>query len=347
MRLLFLFVACFVVATNGGVIKDLYNRLKNYKTDYSVDEIIRLLLRGTKLTVKHLCGEVDDTPIEEDVTFWAINRETNELRQVWLKDPNIAQKLDFSKPVAFVIHGWIDNVNRTWVQETVKDYVKFVDTNVIAVDWNRLANYEYAISAMRNVHMVAAHLADFIKSLRDDHQVSFDNVTLVGHSLGGQISGLTGGLLDGKIGQIFALDPAGPLFTHPVVRSLKNRLDPTDAQFVQAIYTTRYILGCGIEVAHQNFKPNVGIVPQPPCVVPTVTGAISPEMVSCSHSHATELFRYALNPEHHFLGRKCSSGMSYVTGMCFGQHYERLGIYAKREEHGNFYLQTSAVAPYV
>lgn len=50
--------------------------------------------------------------------------------------------------------------------------------------------------------MVGEYLATFIKSL-NELGVSYDDVTLVGHSLGGQISGIAGGYLDGQIGQIF------------------------------------------------------------------------------------------------------------------------------------------------
>lgn len=71
-----------------------------------------------------------------------------------------------------------------------------------AVDWGRLANFEYTISATRNVFMVAEYLATFIKYL-NELGVEYDNITLVGHSLGGQISGIAGGLLDGQVGQIF------------------------------------------------------------------------------------------------------------------------------------------------
>lgn len=213
------------------------------------------------------------------------------------------------------------------------------------VDWNRLANYEYTISATTNVYMVAEYLATFIKYL---NSLGIDNndVTLVGHSLGGQISGIAGGLLGGEIGQIFALDPAGPLFTHPIVRDISKRLDPTDAKYVQVIYTTRWMLGCGTEVGHQNFKPNVGIVPQTACIFPTISGGISPEMLSCSHSQATAYFRYSLNPENIFNGRECSSAIKYVTGLCFSSTYDRMGIYAKRQP-GDFYLLTSASAPFV
>lgn len=42
------------------------------------------------------------------------------LRQTFINDVAIATKLNASLPVAFLIHGYIDNVNRTWVQRTIR-----------------------------------------------------------------------------------------------------------------------------------------------------------------------------------------------------------------------------------
>lgn len=106
------------------------------------------------------------------------------------------------------------------------------------------------------------------------------------------------------------------------------------------------MLGCGTEVGHQNFKPNLGLVPQFGCIFPTVTGGISPETLSCSHSQSTAYFRYSLNPDNVFTARECSSALKFITGLCFGHTYDRMGIHAKRIP-GDFYLTTSSTAPFV
>ena len=61
------------------------------------------------------------------------------------------------------------------------------------------------------------------------------NITLVGHSLGGQISGKTGQLFGGEISNIVAMDPAGPGFER---YDQQDRLSFNDAKNVYAIHTS-------------------------------------------------------------------------------------------------------------
>lgn len=136
------------------------------------------------------------------------------------------------------------------------------------------------------------------------------------------------------------------MFTLPLDVGESRRLDKSDAKYVQVIYTTRYLLGVGYEVGHQNFKPHIGTVPQSGCYIPQQTDFISSETLKCSHSIATTYFRYSLNPNNIFNARKCSNAISYLTGLCSSKTYDHMGYYANRIE-GNFYLLMSSEPPYV
>lgn len=61
----------------------------------------------------------------------------------------------------------------------------------------------------------------------------------------------------GKIAAIYALDPAGPKFTKKELKPPKERLDPTDAKFVQVIHTDKEYIGADFDLGHQDFYPNV------------------------------------------------------------------------------------------
>lgn len=81
------------------------------------------------------------------------------------------------------------------------DWRNYNDVNVIAMDWKRLANYDYITSATEHTILVGNYLAKFIEYL-ETLGFSLDNITVAGHSLGGQISGIAGNLLDGRLGLI-------------------------------------------------------------------------------------------------------------------------------------------------
>lgn len=59
------------------------------------------------------------------------------------------------------------------------------------------------------------------------------------------------------------LDPAGPGFEYVTLQS--DRLDSTDAQFVDVIHTAVGTLGYAAPIGVVDFYPNGGTPPQPGC----------------------------------------------------------------------------------
>lgn len=51
------------------------------------------------------------------------------------------------KPVKFIIHGYTDSTNLTWVKNMTEALLRSGDFNVIAVDWKKPAFKLYSISA--------------------------------------------------------------------------------------------------------------------------------------------------------------------------------------------------------
>ncbi|XP_018322913.2 lipase member H-like, partial [Agrilus planipennis] len=104
------------------------------------------------------------------------------------------------------------------------------------------------------------------------------NFSFNSHSLGAHIAGCAGATVNSSIGVIVGLDPAGPLFH---TSETDNRLDPSDAQFVQAIHTCAGRLGYRRSLGTADYRPNGG-GNQPGCTLEP-TG-------SCAHGRAFALF---------------------------------------------------------
>ena len=85
---------------------------------------------------------------------------------------------------------------------------------------------------------------------------------VIGVSLGGQVAGAIGYYTHGQLGRITGLDPSGPLF-HVVPAS--ERLDKSDAQFVDIIHSAGRWVGNDDLQGHIDFFPNSGQSPQPGC----------------------------------------------------------------------------------
>ncbi|XP_053688684.1 lipase member H-B-like [Sabethes cyaneus] len=331
-------VAVFGDRASAGLL-DIFN----VNTDYNAANVMDSIFKVMSNDIQYILTGDTKNPIESDVIFQCGNRNSPELSQTVINDGNFSSKIVASKPMVFITHGWLDNGNRIWVRNMAADYLKFVDTNVCVVDWSKLCLYGYAI-AVNHTFRVGAYMANFITYL-NGQGIPLSKVTLVGHSLGAQISGHTGRNLGGKIAAIYGLDPAGPLFTMPFDVGPAKRLDSSDAQYVQMIITSRCALGVCIGDGHENFYPTGGLVPQPNCVLPLFGNSESFEQITCSHSHACTLFQMALNPNNVFNGKKCSAYPAYLVGLCLFNKSTKMGIYSSRVG-GDFYLMTSAFPPY-
>ncbi|GBP55248.1 Lipase member H [Eumeta japonica] len=175
-------------------------------------------------------------------------------------------------------------------------YVLRGDHNVIIVDARRLKAGPWYLTAAENTWYIGRFVAHFIDYLVSSSVFDFnfpvpvphlESVTeswyqyqigprthehrgldlskthLVGHSLGAQSAGVAGGTLtSGKVARITGLDPALPLFDK---LSDIQKLDASDAQFVDVIHTDAGIFGVQKSIGHADFYPNGGLSPQPGC----------------------------------------------------------------------------------
>lgn len=141
---------------------------------------------------------------------------------------------------------------------------------------------------------------------------------------------------------------AGPAFTTPFIKGPEDRLDPTDAQFVQCLHTSN-ILGTIINCGHADYRANGGDV-QPGCGL---------DLVLCSHSRAAILFRNAVNPLFNYVGSVCAKQNNGLIGnlmntltsivlppKCTPVLQDLFGIHTNRLP-GEFNFKTYDKAPYL
>ncbi|XP_036302008.1 lipase member H isoform X2 [Pipistrellus kuhlii] len=158
------------------------------------------------------------------------------------RDPTCAQvinsttlgNLNVTKKTTFIIHGFRPTGSPpVWIGDLVEGLLFVEDMNVIVVDWNRGATtilYNHAADKCRKVATVLKKFIDHLLA----KGASLDDIYMIGVSLGAHISGFVGEAYNGKLGRITGLDPAGPLFNG---KPPEDRLDPSDAQFVDVIHS--------------------------------------------------------------------------------------------------------------
>lgn len=214
-------------------------------------------------------------------------------------DTELSTKLDTSKKLLLVIHGFTDNKNRNWIRRLVRDLPFYTDSNVCIVDWSKLSTIDY-FTAANQVYPVGNEIGDFILSL--EREIPPESVSIVGHSLGAHIAGVAGARTGSRIDAIFGLDPAHPLMTIPM-RPTSQRLDPSDAKFVQVLHTTSGTVGTQFNIGHQDWYADNGKAPQKGCEPGRIIfdqHAFAPISIICSHIRALEIFRFALDPFNRF-----------------------------------------------
>ncbi|XP_025077765.1 inactive pancreatic lipase-related protein 1-like isoform X1 [Pomacea canaliculata] len=262
------------------------------------------------------------------------------------------------RPTKFIVHGYSGSANNKWVQDMVKEMLT-QNVNIIAVDWKKGAQGPNYYQATANTRVVGNYIATLILLL-EKLGVPMSAVHVIGHSLGAQIAGYTGHGLDGRLGRITGLDPAGPNF-ETYDRLVK--LDKDDAQFVDAIHTNAksLVLG-GLGTAEMcgdaDFFPNGG-VDMPGCadggtlLLKTLSGLLTGQVkdaigaLACNHMRATSYFTASIrsNP---FVAYPCASLSEYKSGHCTScaEGCSNMGYHASSNSSGLYVLSTGSSYPY-
>ncbi|KAF4517962.1 hypothetical protein B566_EDAN005329 [Ephemera danica] len=180
-----------------------------------------------------------------------------------------------------------------------------------------------------------------IRSFKKDRLVfvgaiRLDSLHLMGFSLGAHVSGVAANrLTSGRVPRITGLDPAYPGFIdmHP-----RDRLDKSDAEFVDVIHTTGGLYGYPTSLGHVDFYPNGGRPLQPGCFIIISAAA-------CDHWRAWRFFEESIRGGE-FIATACKDWTDFVLGRCNGNVKTLMGINVDKRARGDFYLRTNWAAPF-
>ncbi|XP_063394976.1 pancreatic triacylglycerol lipase-like [Cydia fagiglandana] len=233
-----------------------------------------------------------------------------------------------SRPLKVIVHGWNSDGNSA-INPLVRDaFLAVSDANVIVVDWRSLANGLYA-TAVAGVPSVGQFLGNFLVWLINTAGGNWNNVHLVGFSLGAHVVGTAGRTAGGWPVRVTGLDPAGPLWS-----GNGNAINGNAGTYVECIHTDGGLLGIFNPSGNADFYPNGGRNPQPGCWLST-----------CSHSRAYELFAATVH-HNHLNGRLCGNINQAQNNQCTGGTLLMGNGNLAKRGNGIYGLTTGASWPY-
>ncbi|XP_062527507.1 phospholipase A1 [Bombyx mori] len=249
-----------------------------------------------------------------------------------LKEDNL-----FKNSIKIITHGWKSSIDSPAVKVIKEAYLETKDADIITIDWSVTADsffYNWVANKTKNI---GEQVAIFLDGLSKQHNVSGDQIHLIGHSLGAHVMGVAAYKSNLTINRITGLDPARPLFEYPS-RDDSEKLDSSDAKFVDVIHTCGGVLGIEAAIGTADFYPNSGIPPQPGC------DSIQKILEACSHSRAHDYFAESIKTPKAFPAFKCASWLDYLQNLC--DQYGFMGEDVNRNVTGKLYLKTNAKQPF-
>ncbi|XP_020776041.1 phospholipase A1 member A [Boleophthalmus pectinirostris] len=208
-----------------------------------------------------------------------------------------------------IVHGYRARGSKpSWVTDLAQVLLRAEDVNVLIVDWVYGASFAYNL-VVQSYKEVALQISVLINHLQKQGS-KLDSFHFIGISLGAHVSGFVGTLFEGKIGRITALDPAGPMFKRA---DTFDRLDPSDAKFVDVIHTDSDYFGISIPIGHVDFFLNGGN-DQPGCARSRFDSMYG--YVICDHMRALHVYLSALNHSCALTALPCTSYEDFLMGQC-------------------------------
>ncbi|XP_070491648.1 lipase member H-A-like [Chironomus tepperi] len=250
---------------------------------------------------------------------------------------------NFNKSTVLYIHGFRESVLADSVQTVVSAYLSRNDHNIFALDWSNYSSGSYVAHAVPSVIGLGNLIGYRMNSWLEQGILDEKRLHIVGHSLGGQMSGYIGKMVNllssgtRKIHRITALDPAKPLF-YTNRTAMISYIHMNDAELVDIIHTNAGVLGSSVSVGNCDFWPNGGSF-QPGCAVNSI--------INCDHKRSWMYYAESVaSMEPKFNAIVCEDYKNFKKLNCSDNLTSFMGFYASENCSGVYYLQTNNDFPY-
>ncbi|XP_025837608.1 lipase member H isoform X2 [Agrilus planipennis] len=268
----------------------------------------------------------------DDVYYYLWTREYYD-EPLLLTDETIDQ-LDITLDSKFIMHGWNEGYNTSWIEAMKDAYLRNNICNVITPDYITYT-LRQSLEACCFTPSIASIVGYFIYNLQKTKGLNLKKSHLIGASLGAQLSGMVGQAIqyytDGeKVGRITGLDPAFPGYE---IAPDDMRLTPDDGDVVDIYHTNAGEYGWPTPTGTVDFYPNCGIL-QPQCVQETgLIGGL------CSHSQSHVFFNATIYYSDIFIGVKCDNCEDFEAGKCDNNERAIVGEYVPSNARGVYYTR--------
>jgi len=309
----------------------------------------------------------DGDPDLDKIKFFLWTRENPDQHDIIELSESSIEDSHFNPahPVIILAHGW-NSHGRGMGEDYNQYYFEVGDYNIFSIDWSKLESWaNYPTSAVRT-RAVGEHAANLVKIL-DGFPGVFDQIHVIGHSLGAHVAGFLGKRVQnlglGKLKRVTGLDPAEPFFD---LAGPDDRIDKGDAEFVDIIHTNSGMLWNGClsmkrPVGHMDFYPEGG-QHQPGCVEACI-GSMCMNITiedlikgGCSHERSNAYFKESIvaREGHQFRAWMCGgesffedSWEDFQEGKCCWGDEVVMGQWAeKRADEGTYYLHVAEESPH-
>lgn len=174
--------------------------------------------------------------------------------------PNLPKWIDLRKELKIIVHGYAGNLDFNATRTIRNAYLNKMNTNIIVVDWGKMAKLPCYPSAAFNTKQAGECTAAMLMNLKGAYkEFDMQKVHAIGFSLGAHVVSFTSNYLEKTVGmklkRITGLDPALPFFA---TNDVDWKLDQNDADFVDVIHTNAGIYGKIEQCGDVDFYVNGG-----------------------------------------------------------------------------------------